>query len=430
MALLPSNSCPSMPPAKYVTFRLPTLLPTFRRCPPKETTISPHKHRHVSHASPPLSYSDSIFPPDASERTSSSRPSFSYRNPMGIRPARYSPTSAEAGRSRVWCHGLCMTGPDYRGTLLTLVLAIVIFAAECGVSFPWLVANKPALGIPLIIVMAITFVVTVSAAYLASTTDPGIIPRASSAPQSIITFPTVRERAVSYRGRLVTLKYCDTCRIWRPPRSSHCATCNNCVRRFDHHCPWLGNDVGLRNYRSYFTFVVFASIAASVAIATSVLTIHFTTAHYRGEFPNEPYLASIRRALGYGGTSVNIVLVFLCLMSLLFTGGLTGFHIYLMSNNVTTAESFKKRARNSAHAQDDLRGCAAICLLQCTQRDESALTNGHTGPAYPEERELVALIDSQVAQERDTQSVISPPPRAAIPPINLNAVDPRNGHRV
>lgn len=323
-----------------------------------------------------------------------------------------------------------MTGPDYRGTILTLLLAIVIFAAECGVSFPWLVENRPTLAIPLIVVMAVTFVITVSAAYLASTTDPGIIPRSSTPPQSIITFPTVRERAVTYHGRLITLKYCDTCRIWRPPRSSHCATCNNCVRRFDHHCPWLGNDVGLRNYRSYFTFVVFASVAASVAIATSVLTLHFTTAHYRDEYPNEPYLSSIRRALGDRGTSVNIVLVLLCFLSLLFTGGLTGFHIYLMSNNVTTAESFKKRARNSAHPHDDLRGCAAISMLQCTRRDESALRNGHLGPAYPEEHELLALIDNQVAQERDIQPVISPPPRAAIPPINFNAVDPRHVKRI
>lgn len=418
-----------MPFSKFVTSRLSALLPTFHKHP--DDSSSPHKHSHISHANPQIPYSDSFFPPDPSEHSSSSRPSISNPNHMGIRPTRYSPTSAEAGRSRVWCHGLCMTGPDYRGTILTLLLAIAIFAAECAVSFPWLLNNKPILAVPLVVVMAITFAITVTAAYLASTTDPGIIPRSQTPPQSIIAFPTVRERAVMYRGRLVTLKYCDTCRIWRPPRSSHCATCNNCVRRFDHHCPWLGNDVGLRNYRSYFTFVVFASIAASVAIATSVLTIHFTTAHFRSEHPDESYASSIRRALGNRGTSVNIILVLLCFLSLLFTGGLTGFHLYLMSNNVTTAESFKKRARNSAHAHDDLRGCAAIWMLQCTTREESALTNTHIGPAYPEEQDLLTLIDNQVAQERDTEPIISPPPRAAMPtPINYNSVDPRHAKRI
>lgn len=101
----------------------------------------------------------------------------------------------------------------------------------------------------------------------------------------------------------------------------------------------FATNVGLENYRGYFTFVVFIETAASGAISTSAITPHFTAADLCIH-SNEPYLSSIRRDLGTGGPSVHAVLVLLFFKSILVTAGLTGFFIFLTSNCNTTIKTF------------------------------------------------------------------------------------------
>ncbi|KAG8365769.1 hypothetical protein BUALT_Bualt17G0006300 [Buddleja alternifolia] len=100
--------------------------------------------------------------------------------------------------------------------------------------------------------------------FLTSGRDPGIIPRNLQPPEpddgdtsslstewdgsqnSAPSIPLTKN--VMVNGKIVKVKYCQTCMLYRPPRCSHCSICNNCVDRFDHHCPWVGQCIGKEIY--------------------------------------------------------------------------------------------------------------------------------------------------------------------------------------
>mmetsp|Transcript_66636 Transcript_66636/g.118254 ORF Transcript_66636/g.118254 Transcript_66636/m.118254 type:complete len:340 (-) Transcript_66636:82-1101(-) len=68
-------------------------------------------------------------------------------------------------------------------------------------------------------------------------------------------------------------RWCRTCQLWRPPRASHCRTCDRCFLRFDHHCIWIGNCVALGTMRWFILFLFFASLGCVLGSVATILAI-------------------------------------------------------------------------------------------------------------------------------------------------------------
>jgi hypothetical protein len=73
---------------------------------------------------------------------------------------------------------------------------------------------------------------------------------------------------------------------YRPPRTSHCRLCDNCVDHTDHHCTFLNNCIGRRNYTSFIAFLVSAVLCAIYAIAFSAY--HISRRHLDSLDPTSP----------------------------------------------------------------------------------------------------------------------------------------------
>mmetsp|Transcript_32994 Transcript_32994/g.37453 ORF Transcript_32994/g.37453 Transcript_32994/m.37453 type:complete len:429 (+) Transcript_32994:63-1349(+) len=253
------------------------------------------------------------------------------------------------GKNRFYCNGRVMSGPksDFLANLFTWLTIISISVVYYVVATPFLWTRiHPILPILSSVLLSSTILFLIMTQF----SDPGIIPRRKvfeleqgSTPSMFADKAYDEVSAVisadateghSRNPKKLGYKYCKTCQIFRPPRASHCADCNNCVEIFDHHCPFANNCIGKRNYR-YFVGFLWSVCALGMMDTTGFLMLIFSDDSEDQE-DRTPIDNTIFLMVLVIGISLSVIVCTCLVISLCV------YHLKLIRKGKTTKESIKK----------------------------------------------------------------------------------------
>jgi palmitoyltransferase ZDHHC9/14/18 len=252
--------------------------------------------------------------------------------------------------------GRLMTGGDSPlSFMISLVILFGISGCWVGTTGVWLWKHGTEYGLPkgggiaIVIVFAYLFGLVVSSLIAASLREPGVLPRELDpdppyTPVDVYWEASPREILVGKDGKdRVEVKYCETCKSYRPPRCSHCRICGNCTEGIDHHCGYLHACVGRRNYFSFIVFLISTTLGVSYIVVFSA--VHFSMLCHHDHITFKDALSKSP------GAGVSFALGVCVLPPICF---LLYYHIRLLLFNLTTIEQ--------------IRASASSNLLRATQR--------------------------------------------------------------
>ena len=201
---------------------------------------------------------------------------------------------------------------------LLIVLSVLFFAFTAR----HLIESQLIAGITITVVTALLFIFSLINFLVTSFIDPGYYPINTNNDEYEVIHHGVSKNITVSGGATFTMRWCDECKHYRPPRSHHCCVCEMCVEHFDHHCPWVDNCVGMKNYRYFVLFLSSLILYILIGLGSTIVVI---------VLKHETLLELI----------VELILCIILPISLIPILILAVFHVYLMIIGKTTFEQIK-----------------------------------------------------------------------------------------
>lgn len=147
---------------------------------------------------------------------------------------------------------------------------------------------------------------------------------------------------------------CPECKVIRSVRSRHCAICNRCVERFDHHCPWINNCVGVKNHNAFLFFLASIWIKIVYHIVVDIYSLVDLLKNGIGEYTHHEYegICVLCTNVPVKITST-VVCILICSFYFLLSTILLNVHIRNYMHNRTTHERFGKRAKKVEESSEE-----------------------------------------------------------------------------
>mmetsp|Transcript_28491 Transcript_28491/g.75437 ORF Transcript_28491/g.75437 Transcript_28491/m.75437 type:complete len:474 (+) Transcript_28491:3-1424(+) len=259
---------------------------------------------------------------------------------LSIRPNPSSPSSLkmaedDASGKRGW--GSCGSFSEMQfTTLATSSASVGVFIYE-GLAYNMVYLGRilPALDkqdciLPFAIIFNTVWLLAMWSYLAAHRSDPGRVPEqwrqfVRDCGDTLIVSPARLE----WQPGRATL--CRRCASPRPERAHHCHVCGICVLRMDHHCPWIYNCVGFRNFKYFFLLLFYTTIDCHFITWTMLESVKTSVES------DTPFMTMFFLLFGETLAAFLGILV-TCFFS---------FHVWLMLRGMTTIEFCEKSMKSN-----------------------------------------------------------------------------------